>query len=40
MPIEYEESEIFKVQEARPKNIKKSIELGKMSRLLGSKFEA
>ena len=40
MPIEYEESEIFNVQEASPKNIKKSIELGKMSRLLGSKFEA
>ena len=40
IPIEYEESEIFKVQEASPKNIKKSIELGKMSRLLGSKFEA
>jgi len=40
MPVEYEESEIFKVQEARPKNIKKSTELGKMSRLLGSKFEA
>jgi large subunit ribosomal protein L13 len=40
MPIEFEESEIFEVQEASPKNIKKSIELGKMSRLLGSKFEA
>jgi len=40
MPIEYEESEIFYVEEASPKNIKKSIELGKMSRLLGSKFEA
>ena len=40
MPMEYEESEIFNVQEASPKNIKKSIELGKMSRLLGSKFEA
>ncbi|MGZ7046844.1 MAG: 50S ribosomal protein L13 [Methanobacterium sp.] len=39
LPEEYEGTEIFKVQEAMPKNIKKSIELGKMSRLLGSKFE-
>lgn len=40
IPERFEGSEISKVQEARPKNIKKSIELGKMSRLLGSKFEA
>jgi large subunit ribosomal protein L13 len=40
IPKEYEGSEIFKVQEAEPKNIKKSIELGKLSKLLGSKFEA
>jgi large subunit ribosomal protein L13 len=39
IPKEFEGSEIFKVQEAEPKNIKKSIELGKMSKLLGSKFE-
>lgn len=40
IPKEYEGSEIFKVQEAEPKNIKKSIELGRLSKLLGSKFEA
>ncbi len=40
VPVEYEGTEIFQVEEARPKNIKKSIELGKMSRILGSKFEA
>lgn len=40
VPSEYKGAEIFQVEEARPKNIKKSIELGKMSRLLGSKFEA
>jgi len=40
IPKEYEGSEIFKVQEAEPKNIKKGMELGKLSRLLGSKFEA
>ncbi len=39
IPKEFEGSEIFKVEEAQPKNIKKSIELGKMSKLLGSKFE-
>lgn len=39
VPTEYEGAEIFKVQEAEPKNIKKSIELGKVSKLLGAKFE-
>lgn len=39
IPKEFEGAEIFKIQEAEPKNIKKSIELGKMSKLLGSKFE-
>jgi len=40
IPKEYEGSKIFKVQEAEPKNIKKSIKLGRLSKLLGSKFEA
>lgn len=40
IPKEYEGSEIFKVQGAEPKNIKKSMELGRLSKLLGSKFEA
>ncbi|MEN4016938.1 MAG: 50S ribosomal protein L13 [Methanobacterium sp.] len=40
IPKEYEGSETFKVQEAEPKNIKKSMELGRLSKLLGSKFEA
>ncbi len=39
IPQEFENAEIFKVQEAEPKNIKKSIELGEVSRLLGAKFE-
>ena len=40
VPSEYEGSEMFKVQEAEPKNVTKAIELGKVSKLLGSKFEA
>ena len=40
IPDAYEESEMFEMQEAKAKHIKKGIELGKMSRLLGSKFEA
>lgn len=39
VPKNFEEAEIFQVEDAKPKNIKKSIELGKMSRLLGAKFE-
>lgn len=39
VPTEYEGAEIFKVQNAEPKNIIKSIELGKVSKLLGAKFE-
>ena len=39
IPEEYEDAEIFKVQEAEPKNITKSMELGEVSKLLGAKFE-
>jgi large subunit ribosomal protein L13 len=39
IPTEYEGAEIFKVQEAEPKDITKSIELGELSKLLGAKFE-
>ena len=39
IPQEFEGAEIFKLEEAKPKNIKKSIELGTISRLLGAKFE-
>lgn len=39
VPQEFENAEVFKVQDAQPKNIKKSIELGEVSRLLGAKFE-
>lgn len=39
IPKEYEDAEIFKLQGAEPKNIYKSVELGKVSRLLGAKFE-
>lgn len=39
VPQEFEDAEIFKVQDAEPKNIKKSIKLGEVSRLLGAKFE-
>jgi large subunit ribosomal protein L13 len=39
IPQEFEGAESFKVEEAMPKNIKKSIELGTVSKLLGAKFE-
>jgi large subunit ribosomal protein L13 len=39
IPQEFEGAEIFKLEEAKPKNIIKSIELGTISRLLGAKFE-
>ena len=39
IPQEFEGAEVFKLEEAMPKNIKKSIELGTISKLLGAKFE-
>jgi large subunit ribosomal protein L13 len=39
IPQEFEGAEIFKLEEAKPKNIIKSIELGTISKLLGAKFE-
>ena len=39
VPQEFEGAEVFKLEEAVPKNIKKSIELGTVSKLLGAKFE-
>lgn len=39
IPQEFEGAETFKLEEAQPKNIKKSIELGTVSKLLGAKFE-
>ncbi|MEL7669704.1 50S ribosomal protein L13 [Methanobacterium sp.] len=39
IPKEFADAEIFKLEEAMPKNIKKSIELGTLSKLLGAKFE-
>ena len=39
IPQEFEGAEVFKLEEAKPKNIKKSIELGTVSKLLGAKFE-
>ena len=39
IPKEFQNAEIFKLEEAVPKNIKKSIELGTVSKLLGAKFE-
>ena len=39
IPQEFEGAEVFKLEEAMPKNIKKSIELGTVSKLLGAKFE-
>lgn len=38
VPKEFEGEEIQKIPEAQPKNITKSVELGKISTLLGSKF--
>ncbi len=39
IPKEFADAEVFKLEEAMPKNIKKSIELGTISKLLGAKFE-
>jgi len=38
VPMEFETEEINQLNEAQPKNITKSIELGKLSQLLGAKF--
>jgi large subunit ribosomal protein L13 len=38
MPPEFKEEEIKQLKEAQPKNITHSIELGKISQLLGAKF--
>ncbi|BDZ71728.1 50S ribosomal protein L13 [Methanobacterium petrolearium] len=39
IPQEFEKEEINEIKEAQPKNISKSVELGKISKLLGAKFE-
>ena len=39
IPQEFEGAEISKLPDAEPKNIKKSMELGEVSKLLGAKFE-
>ncbi|MGC9517399.1 MAG: 50S ribosomal protein L13 [Methanomicrobiales archaeon] len=39
VPAEFEDSEILRIPEAEPKNITKSIELGEVSKLLGTKYE-
>lgn len=38
VPQEFEGQELVQVEEAVPRNITKSVELGKISRLLGAKF--
>ncbi len=38
IPMEFASEEIGQLDEAQPKNISKSIELGKISQLLGAKF--
>lgn len=38
IPSEFEKEEVNDVKEAQPKNISKSVELGKISKLLGAKF--
>jgi len=38
VPLEFESEEIGQLREAQPKNISKSVELGKISQLLGAKF--
>lgn len=38
IPSEFEKEEVKDVKEAQPKNISKSVELGKISKLLGAKF--
>jgi large subunit ribosomal protein L13 len=39
IPPEFKEAEISTLSEAEPKNIKKGIELGKISKLLGANFK-
>jgi large subunit ribosomal protein L13 len=39
IPFEFEKEEISDIKEAQPKNISKSVELGKISQLLGAKFD-
>ncbi len=38
IPSEFEKEEISVMKEAQPKNVSKSVELGKLSNLLGAKF--
>ncbi|AXV38870.1 50S ribosomal protein L13 [Methanobacterium sp. BAmetb5] len=38
IPSEFKSEEITQLKEAQPKNIPKSVELGKISQLLGAKF--
>ena len=38
VPQEFEGQEMVQVDEAVPKNVAKSVELGKISHLLGAKF--
>ena len=38
IPSEFEKEEISALKEAQPKNVSKSVELGKISNLLGAKF--
>ncbi|NYB52770.1 MAG: 50S ribosomal protein L13 [Methanobacteriaceae archaeon] len=38
IPSEFEKEEITALKEAQPKNVSKSVELGKISNLLGAKF--
>ena len=38
VPREFEGEELLQLPETQPKHIKKSVELGRISRLLGSKF--
>ncbi|AXV38300.1 MAG: 50S ribosomal protein L13 [Methanobacterium sp. BRmetb2] len=39
VPVEFKDAEIIRIPEAEPKNITKSIELGEVSKLLGTKYE-
>ncbi|MCC7558636.1 MAG: 50S ribosomal protein L13 [Methanobacteriaceae archaeon] len=39
VPAEFKDAEIIRIPEAEPKNITKSIELGEVSKLLGTKYE-
>jgi len=38
IPMEFDSEEIGQLDEAQPKNISKSVELGRISQLLGAKF--